>query len=282
MTGVHPSVHRDQAEVAENAVVGAVAVLEPGCRVGPRCSVGPHASIGRDTTLAAGADVGAGARIGADVRVEPGARVGANAVVASGVAVGRGAVVEPAAYVVGDVPATAIVRGNPAIIVGYVVAAAEPQPASMSADQLPLDIAAGCRLWPLPRFRDLRGSLVAVEHERDLPFSPARTFLVFDVPSEEVRGEHAHRWCAQVLVAAHGAMSVVVDDGETSAEVRLDHPDRGLLIPPGVWGVQYRFTSDAVLCVFASHPYDAADYIRDYEEFLEYVSSSHASTTASG
>ena len=93
-------------------------------------------------------------------------------------------------------------------------------------------------------------------------------FFVSDVPGKEVRGEHAHRQCQQFLVSVHGSLSVIVDDGHDRKEVLLDSPSVGLYLPARVWSVQYRFSPDAALAVFASDPYDPADYVRDYEEFL--------------
>lgn len=113
--------------------------------------------------------------------------------------------------------------------------------------------------------------LSAGEFGRDLPFMPKRYFVVFDVPSAEVRGEHAHRQCHQFLVCISGNMSVVVDDGTHREEFRLDRPDAGLHISPLVWATQYRYSPDAVLLVFASEHYDAADYIRNYDEFLRAI-----------
>jgi UDP-2-acetamido-3-amino-2,3-dideoxy-glucuronate N-acetyltransferase len=115
--------------------------------------------------------------------------------------------------------------------------------------------------------QDLRGSMAAAEFG-DLPFRPQRVFAVYDVPSESVRGEHAHRVCAQLLVCTAGSVSCLVDDGTTRDEIRLESPYVGLHVPPMIWGTQWRYTRDAVLLVLASHAYDAADYIRDYEEFL--------------
>jgi hypothetical protein len=98
-----------------------------------------------------------------------------------------------------------------------------------------------------------------------------RYFVVFDVPSKEVRGEHAHHQCEQFLVCVKGSVSLLVDDGQCSEEVRLDRPSIGVHVAPLVWAVQYKYTPDAVLLVFASHPYDANDYIRNYDDFLEAV-----------
>ena len=115
---------------------------------------------------------------------------------------------------------------------------------------------------------DLRGRLTVAEGGNDFPFTAKRCFVVFDVPGKDVRGEHAHRTCHQFLVCTRGSVSVVVDDGHASEEVRLDAPNLGLHIPPMIWAVQYRYSPDATLMVLASEPYDATDYIRDYDEFL--------------
>src|SRR5262249_32896857 len=97
---------------------------------------------------------------------------------------------------------------------------------------------------------------------------PERYFIVFDVPSKEVRGEHAHRVCKQFLVCLKGSVSVVCDDGTNRQEFVLDSPELGLYVPPMVWCIQYKYTADALLLVLASHPDDSADYIRNYAEFL--------------
>ena len=89
-----------------------------------------------------------------------------------------------------------------------------------------------------------------------------------DVPSKEVRGEHAHHNTHQVLICVHGSCSVIVDDGIQRAEIAMERPDLGLYIPPLTWGVQYRYSPDAVLMVLASETYNPEDYIREYEEFL--------------
>ena len=123
----------------------------------------------------------------------------------------------------------------------------------------------------MPRVTDIRGSLTVGEFERTIPFEVKRYFMVFDVPSVETRGEHAHRECHQFLICARGTISVVVDDGQNREEFVLDRPDLGLHIPPKTWGIQYKYSSDSLLLVFASHYYDGSDYIRDYDEFITYV-----------
>ena len=214
--------------------------------------------------------------------VEQGASVGANATLLSGLTIGRNAMVGAGAVVTQDVPPNAVVAGNPARILRYVTGGDEQdRPMEIfsvdedtQAGSTPARIALGvgrCELWTLPFFRDMRGSLVATEFAEVLPFEPVRSFLVFDVPSDRVRGEHAHRECDQFLVAVHGSLSIVVDDGISSKEMRLDSPRKGVYVPSGIWGTQYKFDSDTVMCVFASQPYRADDYIRDYDEFLKHA-----------
>jgi dTDP-4-dehydrorhamnose 3,5-epimerase-like enzyme len=117
----------------------------------------------------------------------------------------------------------------------------------------------------------MRGSLTFAEYGKYLPFIPKRYFLVFDVASKEIRGEHAHRTLHQFLVCIKGTCSLVVDNGENSQEITLDRPNIGVYVPPMIWGIQYKYSRDAVLLVLASDIYNADDYIRDYDEFLKEI-----------
>ena len=122
---------------------------------------------------------------------------------------------------------------------------------------------------------DLRGSLVYGEARRDVPFEVNRYFLVYDVHSEHIRGEHAHRTLHQFVVCVAGRCNVVTDDGQNRHEVVLDSPAKGVHIPPMVWATQYKFSRDAVLLVLASEYYDPAEYIRDYQEYLSLRRAAH-------
>jgi hypothetical protein len=158
------------------------------------------------------------------------------------------------------------VYGNPARIQGYTESIAlREQPAQIIQPEVTLG---GAKAFSIRRASDIRGSLAACEFETDLPFIPRRFFAVFGVPSTRVRGEHAHRTCHQALLCLDGSVTVVLDDGARRQQIVLDDPGTGLYIPPMIWATQYRFTADAVLGVLASHPYDEADYIRDYAAFL--------------
>lgn len=203
--------------------------------------------------------------------VEKGASIGANATILPGITIGTGAMVGAGAVVTKNVPPKAVVVGNPARIVSY--AGMEKQADAMISSSAfgtyPLKLGVGeAELWQLKSYDDMRGSLIVAEFATDIPFVPQRTFVVHNVPSEDVRGEHAHRICEQFLVCLHGSVHVVVDDGAVNREIRLDSPDKGVYMPAMIWGVQYKFSKDAVLMVFASHPYDSDEYIRDYGLFV--------------
>jgi dTDP-4-dehydrorhamnose 3,5-epimerase-like enzyme len=166
-----------------------------------------------------------------------------------------------------------VVIGNPARIVRYVNTTFEPA----NAAGLPEKAGAfattvrDVSIHRLPSVDDLRGRLSFGEVRDQIPFEIKRYFIVYGVPTAEVRGEHAHRELHQFLLCVHGSCRVVADDGVSRQEFALDDPSIGLHIPPMVWATQYKHSNDAVLLVFASAPYDGADYIRTYSEFLAAV-----------
>lgn len=207
------------------------------------------------------------------------ARLDAGAIIAEGVTVGQGAWVRAGAVVLSTVPPNAIVEGNPAQVVGYVDGIANqyrPKPRVVDSDgfaklprpaRVPLEVGKSA-LYLMRRVTDTRGALTVGEVPTEVPFTPSRYFAVFDVPSVELRGEHAHKQCQQFLICLHGSCRVLLDDGQHRCEVPLDRPDMGVFMPEMIWGTQYRYSSDAVLLVFASRPYEADDYLRTYDEFL--------------
>ena len=201
-----------------------------------------------------------------------GASIGANATILPGITIGRNAMVGAGAVVTRSVPPNAVVVGNPARIHAYVESVKSDRPIRRSEEEAQAvreSVVGGVTIHRLPFNRDLRGSLVANEFGVDIPFVPKRSFLVFDVPGSEIRGERAHRTCHQFVVCARGSCSVVVDDGKAREEFQLDHPTIGIYIPPMVWATQFKHSSDAMLLVLASERYDADDYIRDYRAFLD-------------
>jgi UDP-2-acetamido-3-amino-2,3-dideoxy-glucuronate N-acetyltransferase len=272
----------DSTALCEARIVGsgsrvlAFALIGPEVEIGADCMVGAHTVIEGVVSLADGVQVQAGARLVGPIAVGPGAALDANVVIAGDgeIVVGRDAIVKAGSVVTESVPANAIVSGNPARIVSYVDSGHEAPVRKMampSASAIVTETGvSGVTIHALTNARDLRGSLTATEFA-DLPFRPRRLFTVFHVPSESVRGSHAHRECAQFLMCLAGTVSCLVDDGSTREEIPLASSDFGLHIPPLVWGTQWRYSRNAVLLVLASHPYDPADYIRDYEEFLAAV-----------
>lgn len=299
---VHPQGICESETVGDQTRVWAFAHVLPGARIGVDCNICDHVLVENDVvvgdrvTVKSGVQLWDGVRLGDDVFVGPnvtfandrfprskqypeeflqtvvgdGASLGAGAVVLPGIRIGRNAMVGAGAVVTKDVPANAVVVGNPARITGYAGAGkgTGTTSATTTASAPDADLAGSARLVPVRVASDLRGSLAAIELGTGLPFVPARFFAVFDVPSGDVRGEHAHRACEQVLVCLRGSVACIVDDGTRRTQVRLDSPEVGLYMPAMTWGTQYQYTPDAVLGVFASLPYDSDDYIREYEQFL--------------
>lgn len=127
-----------------------------------------------------------------------------------------------------------------------------------------------CRIIDLRKMQDPRGNLTPIESLIDIPFEIRRVFYQYDVPGGESRGAHAHIKDSQFLIAVSGAFEVLVDDGKDRKVFVLNRPYYGLLVPPGIWSAEQEFSSGSVCLVLTDNGYDAADYIRDYDEFLNY------------
>jgi acetyltransferase-like isoleucine patch superfamily enzyme len=207
--------------------------------------------------------------------VRKGASIGANATILPEIEIGAGAMVGAGSVVTRSVPPNAIATGNPASITGYVETIA-PNILTLSSINSTIEKSSfnsvnGVRSVDLPLIEDMRGNLSVGEFEENIPFKVKRYFIVFDVPSSEIRGEHAHRICHQFLICIKGSCKVLVDDGTNRRDILLDRPNFGILVPAMTWCVQYKFTNDAILLVFASEHYDAGDYIRKYSEYQSKV-----------
>ena len=244
--------------------------LWDGIRVEDSVFIGPNVSFSNDlfprskeyegealeTHIATGVSIGAGSTI------LPGLRIGRNAMIGAGTVVSR------------DVPPNAIVTGKAGQITGYSSSEESVRLTPINVDKPTGEgsgrqtMRSGASLHHLASVEDMRGTLAVMELEDEIPFPVRRVFVVHKVPSQHVRGEHAHRVCEQFLVAMSGSVHVIVDDGATREEVILRDPAMGLHLPAMVWATQYKYSPDAVLVVFASESYDPADYIRDYEDFL--------------
>lgn len=128
-----------------------------------------------------------------------------------------------------------------------------------------------CHIVELDRHHSARkGDICVVENGQTVPFDTQRLYYLYDVPGGVSRGGHAHKGLYQLIFAASGSFTVTLDDGCTKRSYTLNRPYRGLLVKPGIWRELDDFSSGSVCLVLASEKYDEADYIRTYEEFLEY------------
>lgn len=116
-----------------------------------------------------------------------------------------------------------------------------------------------------------KGNLTVIDENSAFPFEPKRVFYLYDIAGGESRGAHAHKECHQFLVAASGSFEVLLDDGKYKRQFFLNRPNIGVHIPPGIWASEVNFSSGAICLVLASHGYDEQDYIRNYQEYLEYL-----------
>ncbi len=299
----HPQSLCESPHVGEGTRVWAFAHILPGARIGKNCNICDHTFIENDVVLGDEVTVKCGVQLWDGVTLEDGvfvgpnatftndkfprskvyperfsrtvvrkgASIGANATILPGIEIGENAMVGAGAVVTQSVPANTVVVGNPARIVRYVnTDMVVEDAASQDGGGPPAGVSppeGWTALQELPLVKDLRGNLSFGEFERHIPFTPKRYFLVYDVPNFKIRGEHAHKVCHQFLVCIRGSCNVITDDGEKRREYVLDSVEKGLHIPPMVWGVQYKYSPDALLLVFASDYYDPDDYIRDYNEF---------------
>lgn len=128
-----------------------------------------------------------------------------------------------------------------------------------------------CSIIELSRIENRAGNITPVQGMVNVPFDIKRVFYSYDIPGGEARGAHAHKECHQFLVAASGSFEVVLDDGRNKRTVLLNRPFYGLHVPPGIWAAEQGFSSGSICLVLASHPYEEADYIRNYDDFLTYA-----------
>lgn len=125
------------------------------------------------------------------------------------------------------------------------------------------------KLIPLQMHGDERGSLIALEQDKNIPFEIKRVYYLFNTVEGVRRGFHAHKNLSQVVIAVRGSCRFLLDDGKEKINLLLDNPAQGLLIESAIWREMYDFSEDCVLMVLANNFYDENDYIRNYDDFLK-------------
>ena len=128
------------------------------------------------------------------------------------------------------------------------------------------------RLVDLPSFDDSRGSLIAIEALKDIPFNIERIYYIFNNECGASRGFHAHKELEQLAICVSGSCDIVLDDGNHREVISLTTPKKGLLIGSMIWREMHNFSDDCVLLVLANSLYDETDYIRSYNGFLDSIS----------
>jgi hypothetical protein len=127
-----------------------------------------------------------------------------------------------------------------------------------------------CKLLQLNKIHNRAGNITIIENSLDIPFEVKRFYYLYDIPSNESRGGHAHKELYQLVIGASGSFNININDGTTEKTIFLNRPDQGLLIVPGIWRDLSDFSSGSVCLVFASEFYSESDYIRDYNAFLTF------------
>lgn len=126
-----------------------------------------------------------------------------------------------------------------------------------------------CCIKDISKIHDKSGSITVIENGENSPFSVKRIYYLYDVPSGEFRGGHAHYELEQYIIAASGSFDVIIDDGINKNKFTLNRPNLALHVVPGLWRELSNFSSGSVTLVLASELYNEKDYIRNYSDFLK-------------
>lgn len=126
------------------------------------------------------------------------------------------------------------------------------------------------KIISLKKIADPRGNLTVAEQLHDVPFAISRVYWTYDIPTDAERGGHAHIHCREVIIAVSGSFTVTLDNGSERKQYLLSRPYEGLFVDTGIWRTLENFSSGAVCLVLAEDPFYEADYIYDYNQFLDY------------
>jgi hypothetical protein len=127
------------------------------------------------------------------------------------------------------------------------------------------------KIIKLNSINSLNGDLIVASAHSEIPFIPKRVFLIHNVfDNELVRGKHAHKECHQFLIVSSGSLTIRYLNKNINKTIVLDNPNVGLYLPPLTWSEQTNYNPDTILLVLASHDYNELDYIRNYEDFINY------------
>lgn len=305
---VHEKAICESQRIGENSRIWAFTHILPGAKIGENCNICDHVFIENDVAIGDNVTVKCGVQlwdgvilednvfIGPNVtftndrfprskvypekflttHIKRNASIGANATILPGIEIGEGAMVGAGAVVIQSIPENAIVVGNPARITGFVN---QTTIASLTEPKTNKIISNKVSLYNMRMTQDARGHLTFCEFNQEIPFYPQRSFTLYGISKNSVRGNHAHKECHQFLVCVHGQVSVMTDDGESRQIFILNQPHVGLFVPAGTWNTLFEFSEHAVINVYASHHYDPKDYIHNYAEFKQIKENSTCTET---
>jgi UDP-2-acetamido-3-amino-2,3-dideoxy-glucuronate N-acetyltransferase len=288
--------------VWQNTVILKNAIIGKNCNINCNCFIENDVKIGNSTTIKSGTYLWDGVSVGNNVFIGPNVTftndkypkskkkpkfllktiieddvsVGAASILMPGIKLGRGSIIGAGSLVTKSVPSYVVVAGSPAKIINYINNIKKNKKISILPEKnlkyQKKDITIEkVSISNLKTVSDIRGDLSVGDFQGDIPFKVKRFFLISKVPNEKIRGEHAHYKCHQYIICTKGSCSITLDDGKKRFSLNLNSPSKGLYIPPKIWSIQYNYSPDASILVFASHKYDPKDYIRDYNIFLKTV-----------
>lgn len=268
------------AKIGKNCNICAGSLIEGDTEIGDNVTVKSGVQIWNGTRIKNGVFVGPNVTFTNDrfprskeylakdqgIHIKQNASIGANATILPNVTIGENSMIGAGSVVTRDVPKNAVVVGNPARVI------------RLLNDEIPMaytdETTSGyspATLLELQSFQDDRGRLQVAEVGQHIPFPVKRIFWISGVSHGCVRGEHAHKNCHQFIIAISGSVKIELDDGQETKKYFLENGSEGLHITPKTWGTLFDFSENATVLVLASHNFDEADYLRNYQDFQKFL-----------